>query len=295
MHRSNQPPRSFARWLFVCLALCVGSAFAQIPIPELRSPVTDLTNTLSREQVVALEQTLRAFEQRKGSQIAILILPTTDPEPIEQFAIRLAENWRIGRKGIDDGAIIVLALEDRAARIEVGYGLEGALPDLAASRIIEQDMIPHLRRGETYLALSAAVDRIVRVIDGEALPEPTRRSPEGGGSGLGNLFPVLLMFVFIGGGILRRMLGSFFGSGATAGLAGLFVFFLTGTLAIALVAGVLAFLFTLFGGMGGGGGWASGRRGGFGGGFGGGGFGGGGGGWSGGGGGFGGGGASGRW
>jgi uncharacterized protein len=286
------------RWLsagfLIFFWLAAASAWAEVPIPPLRSPVTDLTGTLTVEQTRALEQTILAFEQRKGSQIAILVLPTTRPEAIEQFSIRLAENWRVGRKGIDDGAIIVLALEDREVRIEVGYGIEGALPDMVAARIIREDMIPHLRRGDVYLALTAAVDRITRVIDGEPLPEPTRQPERDRSAGWGSLFPILLMFVFVGGAVLRGIFGNFFGASATGGLAALFVFFVTGALAAAVIAGVLAFIFSLLGGAGGGlmrGGWGGGF-GGWGGGFGGG-FGGGG--WSGGGGGFGGGGASGRW
>ena len=290
-------------WLLaVVLALALwfsATAWADVALPPLRSPVTDLTNTLTPEQVKALEQTLLAFEKRKGSQIAILVLPSTKPEAIAQFSIRLAEAWRVGRKSIDDGAIIVLALEDREVRIEVGYGLEGALPDLIAARIIRQDMVPHLRRGEVYLALTAAVDRIVRVIDGEPLPEPAEQPAPSGGGGLGNVFPILLMVVLVGGSVLRRMFGSFLGAGATGGLAGVIAFFVTRALGIALAAGVIAFVFSLLGG-GGGGGLTRGRRGGWGGGLGGwsgGGssWGGGGGGWSGGGGSFGGGGASGRW
>ena len=280
------------------LALSAFGAAAQVAIPPLRSPVTDLTNTLTPEQAQALEQTLRSFEKRKGSQISILILPTTRPEAIEQFSIRLAENWRVGRKGIDDGAIIVLALEDREVRIEVGYGLEGVLPDLIASRIIREDMVPHLKRGEVYLALNAAVDRIIRVVDGEPLPPPPQDEPSGTGGGLGNVFPIVLMIALVGGAFLRRIFGSFLGAGATGGLAGLFVFLMTRALGIAIVAGAIAFFFSLLGG-GGGGGLTRGRRGTWGGGgFGGWGGGGGswgGGGWSGGGGGFGGGGASGRW
>ncbi|MET0984891.1 MAG: TPM domain-containing protein [Steroidobacteraceae bacterium] len=293
-----------SRWLLatvltLALWFSVVTAWADVAIPPLRSPVTDLTGTLTQEQVKALEQTLLAFEKRKGSQIAILVLPTTKPEAIEQFSIRLAEAWRVGRKSIDDGAIIVLALQDREVRIEVGYGLEGALPDLIASRIIRQDMVPHLRSGEVYLALTAAVDRIVRVIDGEPLPEPAQEPSPSGGGGLGNVFPILLMVVLVGGSVLRRMFGSFLGAGATGGLAGVIAFVVTHALGIAIAAGVIAFIFSLLGG-GGGGGLTRGRRGGWGGGMGGwsgGGssWGGGGGGWSGGGGGFGGGGASGRW
>lgn len=289
------PAASRSMWLGLLLGcwLIAFTARADVAIPPLRSPVTDLTQTLTPEQAKSLEQTVLAFEQRKGSQIAILVLPTTRPEAIEQFSIRLAESWKIGRKGIDDGAIIVLALEDREARIEVGYGLEGVLPDMIASRIIREDMVPHLKQGNVYLALTAAVDRIIRVVDGEPLPEPQPQSTIDT-DGLGNVMPIALIVAIVGGAFLRRIFGNFLGAGATGGLAGVFVFLMTRALPFALIAGAVAFFFSLLGG-GGGGGLTGGRRSGWGGGLGGGGFGGGGG-WSGGGGGgFGGGGASGRW
>lgn len=282
-------------WTLLSLLVWV-TAFAQVEVPALRSPVTDLTGTLTQEQVSALDQRLRSFEAQKGSQIAVLLLPTTAPETIEQYAIRVAEQWKIGRSGTDDGVILIVAKDDRAVRIEVGYGLEGALPDVIANRITDQVIVPRFREGDFHGGISAALDRIIAVLEGEPLPEPERRAPRG--EGIGQLLPLLFMLVFVGSSMLRRMFGSFGGAAVTAGIAGVIVWVLTSVVVVALGAAAIAFVFGLFGGMGGGGrGWSN--RGGWGGGFGGGGFGGGGfgggGGWSGGGGGFGGGGASGRW
>jgi uncharacterized protein len=277
-----------------------GAALAQVAIPELRSPVTDLTSTLTPQQSQALEQKLRAFEQRKGSQIAVLLVPTTQPEAIEQYSIRVVEAWKLGRRGVDDGVLLLVAKDDRAVRIEVAYGLEGALPDVIANRIVQQVIVPRFREGQFYAGIDAAVDRIIAVLDGEPLPEP-ERAPRVS-EGTGNVLPLFLMVLFFGGGILRRMLGGIGGATATAGVAGLLVWLLTGVIVISAGAAIIAFLFTLMGGGGSGprGGWTGRRRGGYGGYWGGGGFGGGfggggGGGWSGGGGSFGGGGASGRW
>ena len=267
-------------------------------MPPLTAPVIDQTGTLSQEQIASIEHTLRAFNERKGSQISVLIVPTTEPESIEQYSIRVADAWKLGRKGVDDGVLLLVAKDDRTIRIEVGYGLEGALPDVIANRIVSQVIVPRFRQGDFAGGIVEGIDRIIAVIEGEPLPEPARRaerSPEGIGSAL----PLLLMLVFIGGGILRRMFGAFGGATAVGGIAGILAWLLTSVLGVAIGAAFIAFIFTLLGGGGfGGGGWTSGRhgRGGYwgGGGFGGGGFGGGGG-WSGGGGGFGGGGASGRW
>jgi len=295
--------------LAAALLLAASAAFAQqlVPVPQLSSPVTDLTGTLAPDQVAALDAKLRAFEQGKGSQVAVLIVPTTQPESIEQYSLRVAEAWRLGRKNVDDGAILVVALNDRKLRIEVGYGLEGALPDATANRIIDEDVVPQFRRGDYYGGITTGVDRILRVIDGEPLPEPELNSPSQGVPGLFTLLPFLFIFAMVGGSILRRMFGRVGGALATGGMVGFLTWLLIGILGFALAAGVLAFVFALIGGLGGGGptgggnGWYSRRHGGgwgypggFGGGWsgGGGGFGGG---WSGGGGGFGGGGASGGW
>jgi uncharacterized protein len=285
------------RALFVLLVAV--SVWAQIAVPPLKGRVTDLTGTLKPEQVSSLEQLLRSFEARKGSQIAVLIVPTTAPETVEQYALRVGEQWKIGRKKVDDGAILVVAKDDRTLRIEVGYGLEGALNDATASRIIREVIVPRFREGDFFGGISAGVDRMIRVIDGEPLPAPAKAAPPAD-EGVLQILPVLLILALVAGAILRRLLGRFVGSLATGGLVGGLAWLLVGALAIALLAAVVAFVFTLVSGVGG-----SGRRyyGGFpggggwgGGGFGGGGFGGGGGGgFSGGGGSFGGGGASGRW
>jgi uncharacterized protein len=287
--------------LFLALLLFTVTAFAQVPIPELRSPVTDLTNTLTPQQSQALDQKLRAYEQRKGSQVAVLIVPTTQPEAIEQYSIRVVDAWKLGRRRVDDGVLLLVAKDDRAVRIEVGYGLEGALPDVIANRIVQQVIVPRFREGRFYEGIDVATDRIIAVLEGEPLPEPAQRAPRSS-EGFGAALPLLLMVVFVGSGILRRMLGGFGGAAATGGIAGVLVWLLTGVMVISAGAAFIAFLFTLLGGGRGGprGGWTGRRRGGWGGygGWGGGGLGGGfggGGGWSGGGGGFGGGGASGRW
>lgn len=291
-------------WLLLVALLVAVVAHAQdapVAVPPLTSPVTDLTQTLAPEQKAALESRLRDFEAQQGSQIAVLIVPTTQPETIEEYSIRVAEAWKIGRAAPDDGVILLVAKNDRTVRIEVGTGLEGALPDVIANRMISQVIVPHFREGDFAGGINAAITRIIALIEGEPLPDPERRSsrPEGLG-GIGNALPLLLMFVFVGSGILRAMLGRVGGAGATAGIAGFLMWIVTSVAAVAIGAAVLAFLFALLSGFGGGGGrgWSNRRGGGWGGGFGGGGFGGGfggGGGWGGGGGGFSGGGASGRW
>jgi uncharacterized protein len=294
-----------ARWLAspaILLLLFGAGALAEVAVPPLRAPVTDLTGTLNPDQLATLDQQLRAFEAKKGSQIAILIVPTTQPETIEQYGIRVAEAWQLGRRGVNDGALLLVAKNDRAVRIEVGRGLEGPLPDVLANRIVEQVVVPRFRSGDFFGGIREAIERMIALIEGEPLPEPERaRRDAPGDEGLGNALPLLLLLVFVGSGILRGMLGRFGGASVTAGIAAVIVWLLTSTLVIAIGAAVIAFVMALLGG-GGGGGWASpGRRGrggyggGWGGGFGGGGWGGGGGGWSGGGGTFGGGGASGRW
>ena len=276
--------------LLLLLAL---PAWAQVAVPQLTARVTDLTGTLTKEQTASLEQMLGSFEARKGSQIVVLMVPTSAPESIEQYALRVAERWKIGRKNVDDGAILVVAKNDRALRIEVGYGLEGALNDATANRIIREVIAPRFREGDFYGGINAGVDRMLRVIDGEPLPAPASPAPQVGG-GLGQSLPILLILAMVVGGLLRRMLGRTVGSVAAGGAVGAVAWLLVGAVSIAVLAGILAFIFTLVGG-----GAGRGIRGGFPGGFGGGGLGRGGGfgggGFRGGGGGFGGGGASGRW
>jgi uncharacterized protein len=275
--------------LALCWAVVAG---AQVPVPPLAGRVTDQTGTLTEEQKSVLEQTLRSFEERKGSQVAVLIVPSTAPETIEQYALRVAERWKPGRKNVDDGALLVVAKDDRTLRIEVGYGLEGALTDAACKRIISEIIVPRFRQGDFHGGISAGVDRILRVIDGEPLPEPSPRRP-GEARGIMSILPVMMILALVVGGVLHTVLGRFPGALVTGGAVSVITWMLAGAISVALIVGLIAFLFTLLRGMGG-----RGLGGGFGGGFGGGGFGGGGfggGGFSGGGGGFGGGGASGRW
>ena len=155
-------------WIFPGLS----PALADVAVPELVGRVVDQTGTLSSDDIASLTQTLKDLEARKGSQVAVLIVPTTAPESIEQYSLRVAEAWKIGRKKIDDGALLVIAKNDRHLRIEVGYGLEGALTDVTSKRIIDEDITPRFRNGDFAGGISAGVDRIISVIDGEPLPAP---------------------------------------------------------------------------------------------------------------------------
>jgi len=289
--------RAVRGWLLAVTLCCASWAGAQMAVPALTGHVVDQTGVLNAEQTSSLEQTLQAFEARKGSQIAVLIVPTTAPEAIEQYSIRVAEQWKLGRKKVDDGVILLIAKDDHTLRIEVGYGLEGALTDATSKRIISEIIVPHLRQGDFYGGISAGVDQIIRVVDGEPLPAPNAKASSPAAR-FEPYFPVLLVLAILGGGMLRGLFGRFPGAIVTGGVVGVVAWLLAGAIAVGAVAGVLALLFTLLSGGTGGFGMintlAMASRNGFGGGFGGGGFGGGGG-FTGGGGGFGGGGASGSW
>jgi uncharacterized protein len=278
----------------LCLSLV---AAAQIAVPPLTGRVTDQAAVLTEQQKATLEQTLQAFEARKGSQLAVLIVPTTKPETIEQYALRVAEQWKLGRKRVDDGAIIVVAKSDRALRIEVGYGLEGALNDATSKRIVSEIITPRFTQGDYYGGIAAGVDQIIRVIDGEPLPA-SKGQPSTKIAVIQQYGPVIFILALVIGGLLRSVLGRFPGALVMGGGVALVAWLFAGAISVALAAGAIALLFTLLsGGMGGRG--YGGHHGGYGrvglggGGLGGGGFGGGG--FGGGGGGFGGGGASGRW
>lgn len=254
-------------------------------MPPLSQRVTDLTGTLSAEQREAIEQKLAALETAKGSQIAVLLLPSTQPETIEQYGIRVAEAWKLGRKGVDDGALLLIAKDDRALRIEVGYGLEGVIPDAVAKRVIEEIILPRFKQGDFAGGIDAGTDALVKLVEGEPLPELAPRRAAGL-SLIEDALPLAMLFIFVVGGLLRALFGRFLGASAAGGIAFFGAWLLLGSLVVGLVVAFVVFLITLGGGS---------RIGHLGGGFGGRGGGGFGGGWSGGGGGFGGGGASGRW
>jgi uncharacterized protein len=266
------------------------TAVAQMPVPPLSGRVTDQTATLTTEQKSSLEQKLAAFEARKGTQIAVLIVSSTKPEEIEQYALRVVELWKLGRKKVDDGALLLVAKDDRALRIEIGYGLEGVLNDVTAKRIVSEVITPPLQQGDYFAGISAGVEQIIRVIDGEPLPKAKRGTTGVSGQSFGQLWPVLFVLTLFVGGMLRKTLGRVPGALVAGGLFGVAGWLFAGAVFAAALAGGIAFLITLLGvGMGGRGGMFAGALlGGMGGGrSGGGGFGGGGGG-------FGGGGASGR-
>jgi uncharacterized protein len=294
-----------ARRLFGVLALLAGFAAAPgfaattgdglVPIPPV-ARVTDLTNTLSPAQKNSLGQTLAEFEQRKGSQIAVLMLPSTKPEEIEQYGIRVAEQWKLGRKDIADGIILLVAKDDHRVRIEVGRGLEGPVPDVTANRVIREIIAPHFLNGDFYGGIEDGVQRLIGLVDGEKLPPPppsaSRSHRSSGGSDMNSLLSIGFVLIFVVGGLLVRMMGRVAGSGAVGIIAAIAAWVIIGGLLAAIGAGGIGFIAALLFGSGFGGpglgGWGFGGGGG---GFGGGG----GGGFSGGGGDFGGGGASGSW
>jgi uncharacterized protein len=273
-------------------------AFGEVAVPPLKARVTDLTATLDAQQIQALETQLRDFEGSKGSQVAVLMLPSTQPETAAQYGVRVYDEWKLGRKGVDDGVLVLVAKDDRRVWIVTGRGVEGPLPDAAVKRIVEEDITPRFKQGDFYGGIRAGVDRIVRTIEGEPLPPPRRAGQQ---SPLFEntewLIPAFIILM-VAQGILNTIFGRAIGAGLTGGVAGLFAWIIVGSLAIGAIVGVIAFVFGLFRGspVGHGGGWNSGGGWSSGGGFsGGGGFGGGGGGFSGGGGSTAGGGAGGSW
>jgi len=293
-----------ARWTAaLALLLLTAASPAQdvLPVPPLSARVIDQTGTLTTQQAAALESKLATLEEQRGAQVVVLLVPTTAPEDIASYAQRVADTWKIGRRGIGDGVLVVVAKNDRSARIEVAKTLEGAIPDIIAGRIISEQMAPAFRNGDFAGGLNLAVDRLSQRIAGENLPAPERRSRESRGKGFD--FQDLAIFLFVGvpivGGILTGIFGRRFGSLLTGGAVGGIAWWLTASALLAAGAGLVALVLVGVMGIGA-------RRGplsggpivwggpGFGGGFGGGGGGGGGFG-SGGGGDFGGGGASGRW
>jgi uncharacterized protein len=273
--------------VFLLALLLSGAAHAEVAVPPLTHRVTDLTSTLDAQQIQSLESRLAEFEANKGAQLAVLIVPTTQPETIEQFGIRVVEAWKLGRKNVDDGALLLIAKDDHALRIEVGYGLEGVLNDATAHRIIDEIIVPRFKRGEFYAGIESGIAAMMQIVNGEPLPPPQRTAARGQNNIESLMFMAFVLVVAVGG-MLRALLGRFPAALLMGGALGVLAWLTVAPLLIALLVGLMAFAFVLLGGGGRGfGGYGGG-------GFGGGGYGGGGG-FSGGGGGFGGGGASGRW
>jgi uncharacterized protein len=240
-----------AKACLVALLMCWGCvALADVAVPPLVGRVVDQTGTLSSDDIASLNQKLRDFEARKGSQIAVLIVPTTAPEEIEQYSIRVAEAWKIGRKKIDDGAILLVAKNDRKLRIEVGYGLEGALTDVTSKRIIDEVITPKFRNGDFVGGISDGVDRIIGVVDGEPLPAPPARQQSQSSKPslefLNPFNPFVLFGLLIFGGAMRKLLGRLVGSAAAGGLAALLAWYFFTSWILAGFAGVVTSIFTMF-------------------------------------------------
>jgi uncharacterized protein len=250
--------------LFFNALLFVALALAQVAVPPLKARVTDLTGTLNPQQRAALEQTLAEFEARKGSQIAVLLVPTTKPEAPVEYGVRVFDSWKLGRKGIDDGALLLIAKEDRRVWIVTGRGVEGVLPDAIVKRIVEEDITPRFKQGDFYGGIRAGADRMMRLIEGERFPAPVA-SPHMPRWLDGQMLFFAAIFVFIVGGILRAMFGRLIGSGVIGTVVFIAAWLILGYLVVAVIAGVIAFVMTLLpdgrGGSGwssGGGGWSSG-------------------------------------
>ena len=261
--------------------LWAGLAFAQTlqPIPALTAHVIDQTGTLDAIELKGLDDKLMAFEQAKGTQIAILMIATSQPEDIASYANRVGNAWKIGRKGVGDGVLVVVAKDDRKMRIEVAKTLEGAIPDLAAKQIIDEALTPNFRKGDFAGGLRAAADQIIARVNGEALPAPSPAAEKRGVSGSGFDWMDLAIFLFfavpIAGAALRAMLGRKLGSFLTGTGVGVIALFITSSIVVAAVAALVALLFTMLsggigglpgarrggpwigGGGGGGGGWSS--------------------------------------
>jgi uncharacterized protein len=265
--------RTYAAILAIT-ALTLGIAWADAglqPIPPFGARVTDLTHTLSAEQVQSLTQQLQALEQRKGSRVAILILATTQPEDIAQYSIRVTDAWNLSRtdKQAQDGVLLTVAKDDHRVRIDVGRDLEGAIPDAAADRIIREYITPKFRAGDFNGGITDALGALTKLIDGEQLPPPLTDNRHGQSShdAFNLLIPLIFAVLW-----LRAFLGRL-PSAPRAGLIGALcggaVWLITGVAAFAIGAGAIGLLFGWLGGSGGGfaggggfGGWSSGSSGG---------------------------------
>lgn len=230
--------------LAAVLLVPLACAAAEVAVPPLRARVTDLTTTLTSNERAGLEQKLAALEERKGSQVAVLLVPTTQPETVEQYAVRVFEQWKLGRKGVDDGVLLVVAKSDRRLRIEVGYGLEGAIPDAIAKRIVDEEIVPLFKQGNFYGGVNAGTDRIIKLIDGESMPPPKRTATPGSGWSTETLL-IGFIILAMASQLLHSLLGRFLGAGV-AGVAAAVIGYVLAGLAAAVIIGLIAFVISLF-------------------------------------------------
>ncbi len=230
-----------------CLSFWIGPAAAQTlaPIPALSAHVIDQTASLAPAQRAALDARLVALEQERGSQVVILLVNTSAPEDIASFANRISNAWKIGRREVGDGLLLVVAKQDRKVRIEVSKTLEGAIPDLAAARIIDEAITPRFREGDFAGGLSAAIDALDALIRGESLPEPSPAHHQSSDFGGTDVLVFVFFGVFMFGSLVRRALGKRLGSALTGAGAGIAVFLLTASALLAVAAGFGALMFVL--------------------------------------------------
>ena len=231
-------------WLALLVSLCllIISAGAQTALPLANAHVTDLTNTLTADQKAVLEKQLSEFEMLKGSQLIVVIIPTTGDEAIEQYSIRLADTLKVGRKGIDDGAILLIAKDDHAVRIEVGYGLEGVLTDYTCKKIIDSYIIPSFREDDYFGGIRAGIGVMINLIQGEQLPPP--KVPKKPNVSISGILPIL----FIIGFFLRTFFGRVLGGFLTGGAIFIVTWIALGEISVALFFSILSFVFVLAGG-----------------------------------------------
>ncbi len=298
--RANRLSALLLAWLAVAILIWPAAVGAEVPVPKLTGRVVDLAGVLGTGDREALSAKLAAVERERGAQVAVLVMPTLGGETIEDFATRVTDQWKLGRAGVDDGVLLLVSMQERRIRIQVGRGVEGALTDALSKRIIAEQMTPAFRAGDLIGGIGAGVDGILKAVAGEPLPPPkaSARQRTGAEPPIDGLLAFALVFVAVAAMVLRRLFGRLLGAAGTGLLAGGGAAVIVGSTFAGIVVGVVAFVFALFANVmatrswqGRNGGWHSG--GGWGGG--GGSWGGGGGGFSGGGGGFSGGGASGGW
>jgi uncharacterized protein len=227
----------------LAFAVLLGAARAEVPVPPLKARVTDLTGTLSAQQIAELESSIAAYEARRGSQLAVLMLPTTKPEEIAQYSIRVAEAWKIGRKGVDDGLILIVAKDDRRLRIEVGYGLEGVIPDSVARRVIDERITPRFREGDFHGGVRDGVNQLIKLAEGEKLPPPQATPAREPSRPIGIVDALFggVVLAMIAGAFLKPMLGRFLGSLAVAAGLGLLGWLLY-KIAFGVLGAVIGFL-----------------------------------------------------
>jgi uncharacterized protein len=238
--------------LLAAFLLLAGPAIAAdlAAIPALHARVTDTAGVLTADERNRLEQKLATLERDRGAQLAVLLVNSTRPESIEQFSLRVAEAWKLGRQGVDDGVLLLVAREDRTLRIEVGYGLEGALPDALAKRIISETIVPRFKQGQYFAGIDAGIDAMVAAINREPLPEQTSVIPQQIGSLFENLVPVALVMVVVANGVLRALFGRLLASFLTGAVAGAVIWWITGMLMMAAIAALVVFFFSLLVGSG---------------------------------------------